>query len=208
MAITINMYHSKLLLLWIFLLCACHSDKTTTPQPDIVVGIVPLNDNLDSLSKSISNDIKKFYSVSVVILPKTSLPNFAYSPNRNRYRADSLLKHLSSIKPDSIDFIIGITNQDIAASVKSHSDWGVFGLGYCPGEANVISTFRLKKDHQSIKIPTRLKNVALHELGHNFGLPHCGDTSCLMKDAKGKLSSVEGLNRTLCKRCKSIIDMP
>ncbi len=208
MVITIIMYLNKLLLLWVFLLCACQSDKTTTPKPDIVVGIMPLNSNLDSLSKALALDVKKFYSVSVVLLPQTTLPNFAYNPSRNRYRADSLLKHLSSIKPDSIDFIIGITNQDIAASVKSHSDWGVFGLGYCPGEANVISTFRLKKDHQSIKLPTRLKNVALHELGHNFGLPHCGDTSCLMKDAKGKLSSVEGSKRTLCKRCKTIIDMP
>lgn len=208
MVITPKMNFSKLLLPWVFLLYSCHSDKTTTPKPDIVVGIMPLNSNLDSLTESVSQDIKKFYSVTVVILPQTTLPRFAYNQSRNRYRADSLLKYLSMIKPDSVDCIIGITNQDIAASVKSHSDWGVFGLGYCPGEANVISTFRLKKDNMISKLPVRLKNVALHELGHNFGLPHCGDTTCLMKDAKGKLSSVEGSNRILCNRCKSIIDMP
>jgi archaemetzincin len=32
----------------------------------------------------------------------------------------------------------------------------------------------------------KLLKVALHELGHNFGLPHCSNTTCIMADAKGK----------------------
>ena len=37
-----------------------------------------------------------------------------------------------------------------------------------------------------------MKKVVLHELGHNFGIPHCTKTEpCVMKDAVEKISTVD-----------------
>lgn len=151
--------------------------------------------------RELSMDIDSFYNCKSYILASRKLPVNAYYKPRNRYRADSLLRYLNRTLLDSYDIVIGVTSNDISATVGPHKDWGVFGFGYCPGHACVISNYRLRKNADPEQVNTRLKNVALHEIGHNFGLYHCGDMACLMKDAKGKLSNVEGKGRKFCKRC-------
>ncbi len=64
---------------------------------------------------------------------------------------------------------------------------GIMGFGYLPGNACVISNYRLGKYPQTqIQLNEKLLKVALHELGHNFGLPHCPDEQCIMIEAKEK----------------------
>jgi archaemetzincin len=55
------------------------------------------------------------------------------------------------------------------------------GLGFCPGNVCVASTFRLSKKN----LKEQFYKVAIHELGHTQGLPHCEDKSCFMRDAEG-----------------------
>jgi archaemetzincin len=44
--------------------------------------------------------------------------------------------------------------------------------------------------------------VAVHEIGHTLGLPHCPTTGCLMEDAGGKVATVDG-EFDLCERCRA-----
>ncbi len=194
----------KLLLPWIFFL-SCHSDTVRQVQKSDIIAIAPLNNPTIASVTELKNNIEKFYSCKVILLPNQNIPSSAFNKKRQRYRADSLLIFLEQIKPDSVNFILGLTDFDISATVSNYKDWGVFGYGQCPGVSNVISTFRLKKNADKTKIATRLKNVAIHEIGHNYGLPHCGDTTCIMKDAHGKLSSIEGKSRYLCGKCQTRI---
>ena len=199
-----NQMMRKLLLPWIFFL-SCHSDTVKTVQKSDIIAIQPLsNPNVASI-EALSKNIQSFYGCQVIILPNLSLPPSAYYSKRQRYRADSLLIFLEAQKPDSVNFIVGLTDKDISASITGYKDWGVFGYGQCPGVSNIISTFRLSKKATKAEIDTRIKNVAIHEIGHNYGLPHCADTTCIMKDAHGKLSSIEGKSRSLCRRCQSKI---
>ncbi|MGX8697799.1 MAG: hypothetical protein ACSW8D_15580 [Prevotella sp.] len=52
------------------------------------------------------------------------------------------------------------------------------GLSYCPGHSSVVSNYRVKDKSLFYK-------VAVHELLHAFGLPHCKnkDRSCYICDA-------------------------
>ncbi len=195
----------KLLLPWIFFL-SCHSDTVKTVQKSDIIAIQPLSNPKAASISVLCNNIQTFYGCKVIILPNREIPINAFYKKRQRYRADSLLIFLEANKPDSVNFIVGLTDKDISASVTGYKDWGVFGYGQCPGVSNIISTFRLSKKASNSIIDTRLKNVAIHEIGHNYGLPHCADTSCIMKDAHGKLSSIEGKSRSLCQRCQLKIE--
>jgi len=48
--------------------------------------------------------------------------------------------------------------------------------------------------------------VALHEIGHNLGLPHCeNDKKCMMNDARGTIKQVDAEKVWLCEKCKNQI---
>ena len=173
-----------------------------------------LNSNLDivyfedfdtTILTQLKLDLIKFYGIHTVSSKFEKLPISAYYKPRNRYRADSLIKYLISCKTQSSNLVLGLCEKDISVSIHNANDWGVFGFGYCPGNTCLVSSFRLKKDSKP-DYYTRLKNVVLHEIGHNFGLNHCQDSLCLMVDAKGKMSSIEGSNRKLCLNCQQFIN--
>ena len=122
----------------------------------------------------------------------------AYYPKRNRYRADSLINFLSKHTPDG-HITIGLTTKDISTTKGAIADWGVMGLGFCPGKACIVSTFRLSKDQKLMQ----LFKVAIHELGHTQGLPHCSVKTCFMRDAEGRNPTNE--EKEFCPTCKAFL---
>lgn len=52
----------------------------------------------------------------------------------------------------------------------------------------------------------RLRKVAVHEFGHNLGLPHCPNKNCVMTSAAEKLTTIDNEKLALCKNCKKIIN--
>ncbi len=182
---------------------SCSNKKKISPNTNLE--IVLFEDFDSSILKSLKLDIQKFYGIKTVSSESKQMPISSYYKPRNRFRADSLIRYLNSCKKHSENLVLGLCAKDISVSIHNANDWGVFGFGYCPGNSCIASSFRLKKDIKP-GYYTRLKNVVLHELGHNLGLVHCQDTICLMVDAKGKMSSIEGANRKLCVNCQQIID--
>lgn len=149
-----------------------------------------------STQKKLLDDVAEFYGCNT-LATRGALPVSAYYKPRNRYRADSLLKYLTYIKPDTVTKIIGWTSKDISATMHNIQDWGVVGLGQCPGKSCVVSSFRLKSDYK------QYLSAALHEIGHTFGIPHCASPSCLMNDARGKISKAPAIPY-MCKKCRAI----
>ncbi len=70
------------------------------------------------------------------------------------------------------------------------------GLGFVPGRACVVSTFRLRKKN----LNGQLVKLCLHELGHTEGLLHCEKTTCFMRAAKGK--NIFDEVHDFCSSCK------
>ncbi len=150
----------------------------------------------------LKDSIEQFYPVTVIIAPVKDFPSNVYYQPRNRYRADSTIKWLKQIVPDSVRLIVGITDEDISTGKGLYKDYGVMGLGYHPGKACVVSTLRLRKSAASAQqLQQRIFKVVVHEMGHNFGLPHCPDQSCIMVDAEGKMKLDD--EKGLCKSCKA-----
>ncbi|MDI9857899.1 matrixin family metalloprotease [Flectobacillus roseus] len=168
--------------------------KDHKTEAAITIAIQPFTGIPEKDVVYVEQKIKSFYP-KVVVLPKINLPKQAYYKTRNRYRADSILVFLNQSKAHDFVFI-GLTSKDISATKGINNDFGVLGLGYCPGKACVASTFRLEKNTRQ----EQLFKVAIHELGHTQGLPHCKQKHCFMRDAEGKNPTNE--EKEFCKDCK------
>jgi len=157
--------------------------------------------------------IRSFYQVNTILLPEKELPKTAFINIKSpRYRADSIIKIQHRIRSESFDYIVGLTTKDISITkldenkkIKSpnwkYNDFGVLGLGYCPGNSCVISSFRLKNTNKELEY-SRLKKVVIHEFGHNLGLQHCLNNQCVMTSAAEKISTIDKEKMELCKKCK------
>lgn len=191
----------------LFLLLICCSKRNTT------IGIQPYGEFEKELIDTIASAVSKIYDFKVVVLPARSLPKDAFVNIKiPRFRADSLLLDLKKLKADSLDYVLGLTSEDISTTKRGkhgkikipeskYSDWGIFGLGYQPGPACIVSTFRLKCGNRELFL-SRIKKVCIHELGHNLGLKHCLTKKCVMQDAAETIKTIDAVNPELCSHCR------
>ena len=203
------------LLLVFLIIISCNQVSTNVK----VIGIQSFGNVDKYLVDTIKQTIIDVYDFdNVVILKDKPLPKSAFihvkSPG---YRADSILKILKREMPDSIDYVIGITNKDISTTKRDdegnilkpenkYTDWGIFGVGYRPGVSCVISTFRIQSAGKK-KFITRLKKICMHEIGHNLGLKHCTyNDKCVMRDAAETIKTVDNIDLKLCNYCSSLLE--
>ncbi|PBQ33306.1 Zn-dependent protease [Sphingobacteriaceae bacterium] len=174
--------NSLVLLAVIFMSC-CGGDSTKgfeSTEKVIIINVQPLGDFSAKQTSFIVNELKKVYS-KVILNKPINFPKSAYYEPRKRYRADSLIKFLRGITEQD-HVTIALTDKDISTTKGKVQDFGIMGLGYQPGRSCVVSTFRLAKQN----LNTQFFKVAVHELGHTQGLPHCSVKTCYMRDAEGK----------------------
>jgi archaemetzincin len=163
----------------------------------IIIDLQPFDDLPKEYLNYVHAELKKMYS-DIEIKKPIPLPKKAWYAPRKRYRADTLIHYLSSITPNG-HLTIGLTTKDISTTNDNIKDWGIMGLGYCPGRSCVASTFRLNK----AKRLEQLFKVAIHELGHTQGIPHCPVKTCYMQDAEGKNNTDNEIE--FCTKCKVIL---
>ena len=203
------MFVKRLVLLFVMTLSiATCTQKTRTKT----IGIIVLNDFEDENIEYIIDNIQSYYKCKCIVLNKIQLPeNCITTIKTKRYRADSIIRYLAIIKPDSVDYILGLTNQNISYTKRETNgkikypesyfcDISIFGLGFCPGKSSVVSSFNFKNANKEL-IKSRLQKITIHELGHNFGLPHCKNKECVMQDAAETLKILDETKIELCKKC-------
>jgi archaemetzincin len=173
-------------------------------KPPLKIAVLYFSTIDKNLQTALVQNISATYPCAVTVINGiANLPAAAYYKPRNRYRAEVLLTYLNTYS--GYDKIIGITKKDISTTKDKIYDWGVMGLGFCPGKACVISTFRIKTPNK-ILFNERFLKIALHEIGHTIGLPHCTySTTCFMKSAEGTIKSVDRETKSLCSNCKILL---
>lgn len=135
---------------------------------------------------------------SVLIVAELDLPNYVIDTVSSAFRGlvDVELKKadLSEVKARSFDARRGQIRADKALSLlprprgRDRAVYVVVGDGYVPGlnfvfgvaqgDIAVVFTERLAAERELFY--ERIAKEIIHELGHTFGLGHCGDPRCVM----------------------------
>jgi archaemetzincin len=185
----------------LFLALSCSEKKSAVKEKvektAVTILIQPFTDIKQETVAKVAGGIKKIYP-NVKVLDAIDFPENTYYKERNRYRADSIIKFLSSKTKEGF-VTIGLTSKDISATRGKIKDFGIMGLGYRSGKACVASKFRLSKENSD----EQFYKIAIHELGHTQGLSHCPEKMCFMRDAEGKNPTNEETD--FCKKCKTFL---
>ncbi len=197
-------------LLLLIIICACTGKNEAQVEvqveeeeclcPHAVIYLQPYDDFTKAEAKKLVPKLREEFEQWLygewkfkVLTPK-SLPKEGFIPERNRYRAMTILKsERKNLK--SSEIIIGLTHKDICVDAHGVKDYGIVGLSMRRGQVCIASDKRLEKKSDYWK-------PILHEFVHTFyGSGHCpnDDPKCFMKDAKGH--GRFGIQKYLCDKC-------
>ena len=201
----------------IILMSSCSSGKKTNsteddsdtlctcpPESFVHIDLQPLGDFTQKEANQLKEDLEKhlvsIYLSEIEVLPKKDIPASCLYKPRNRYWAGKILGFLKQQNQGSDFVTIGLTHRDISTSIHGNYNYGIMGLSFRPGDACVVSTFRLKRKDD-------LWKVTIHEFLHSRDLPHCkkNNPKCLMQDAHGKNTFY--MKHGLCEDCKNSLRM-
>lgn len=133
--------------------------------------------------ESIAARVGSIVGMEARIRAPTFDPELAFEPRRGQYNSTRLLALLLA-EPSGSSRILGVAGVDLFIPVLTF----VFGEAQLDGRAAVVSSARL--DPRFYGLPAdgrlhleRLEKEAVHELGHTFGLVHCGEFRCVMRSS-------------------------
>jgi len=135
-------------------------------------------------------------------------PRHAYDPRRKQHASGAILRWLLETGPRG-GKVLGITDRDLFIPILTY----VFGEAQLGGAAAVVSTARLVEDLDVVAaeagadggariLVERLAKEAVHEVGHAFGLVHCGTEGCVMSRSPA-VREVDGKSSELCGACSA-----
>lgn len=160
--------------------------------PVIGLSDVP-GDLLEELVKSLNQDFKK-----IRFLRKGSfnIPEDAYNKFRDQYMAERVMDHF---RKNGIQLLI--TDKEVYGRGMTY----VFGQGEYRGPM-IVSAERLRPEFYDREpdqklLLQRIEKEAIHQLGHCFGLKHCGNPGCVMGYSKS-VKDVDGKDKNFCEECQ------
>ena len=165
------------------------------------IGIVPMGVIPPVVPKVIAAHISGFLNLASTVLKPMRNPQYALDDRRLQFDAATILETMENQSFAGVDKIVAILNVDLFLPVFSH----VFGEARQHGRVALVSLCRLtehpmKNGELSSTTLERTAKVALHEIGHLYGLIHCENHPCLMHFS-GSLEELDQTPFNICPYC-------
>jgi archaemetzincin len=170
-----------------------------------VLAVAPIGAAPAAALEEIERALAAAVGVSAARLAPIPEPASAFSPQRGQWSAIAFLEALLAQTPPAAQRLLGITERDLFVPVLSF----VFGQAQLGGKVAVVSLARLRPEFHGLQaseavLARRAATEAVHELGHTFGLVHCGDRRCPMS-LSIDLPDLDGKTATPCPACRVLI---
>ncbi len=148
----------------------------------------------------------------LLILPA---PDYALDAERNQYSSTVILRQLAQTGLPEVTRFLALTDVDLFIPMVTF----VYGQAQLssPSEPDfdrrkfaVVSLARLRQQFYGLSpdkdlTVRRLRKEVSHELGHTFGLVHCGDKSCLMS-LSTEVFQIDMKSDDFCRSCWVVLE--
>ncbi|GEM_PF-1480863 len=147
------------------------------------------------------DELKKILTeiADVSVLYTTGLPRGSLNESRGQYDAEVLLKEAKRMRGRK-DVILGVTEVDLFTPKRNF----VFGASDPDSATAVMSLHRLKWNVDRQQFLSRMRKVALYEIGRVFGLEKCLGSKCVMQYADS-IIDLDFNGDRYCRRCDNIL---
>ena len=152
------------------------------------------NEPADGMVATVRAHLSRELRLPVSVGFESERPAEAWDVRRRQYDSGRILKWLASRHPPW-QKVLGLTDVDLFIPILTF----VFGEALLSGRAAVVSTARLSGGSASPS--ERLRKEALHEIGHTFGLVHCGNAGCVMGRSPG-VPEIDAKGTRFCADCR------
>lgn len=170
------------------------------------IGVAPAGAPCGLAAKVVAAHVEGFLQLPARVLAGVPPPRAALDPHRLQYDAGRAIECFEEEPFEGVPKVVCVMDGDLFVPIFSH----VFGEARLGGRVAVVSLYRLAgagRDGGAVgpqRVLERVAKVALHELGHLFGLTHCSDPGCLMHFA----GDCDGLDRApllFCRYCRRFL---
>jgi archaemetzincin len=170
-----------------------------------VLAVAPVGAAPGAVLVEIERALVAAFGLRVAHVAPIPEPASAFSPRRAQWSAIAFLEALLAQAPPAADRLLGVTERDLFVPVLSF----VFGQAQLRGKVAVVSLARLRPEFHGLPaseavLARRAATEAVHELGHTFGLVHCGDRRCPMS-LSIDLPDLDGKGAMPCAACAAML---
>jgi len=169
---------------------------------DMGILLVPVGKINKEVMDWLRNDLNKIFKKQVWIGEGMPEPDYAYDHKRKQYLSTAILNTILGQKEYArYERILGVVDHDLFVPELN------FVFGQASPKAAVISLTRLRQTFYHLPedqtlFHQRILTEAVHELGHTFGLEHCGNTRCVMFFSNS-LMDTDRKGSEFCSSCKN-----
>ncbi len=142
----------------------------------------------------VHDHLEKVFGPPVGVHVERERPTTALDRRRGQWESGAILKWLAERHPDGESKLLGLTDVDLFLPILTF----VFGEAQLDGRAG-------GGGGGDRLLLARLRKEAVHELGHAWGLVHCGNHGCAMSRSPG-VAEIDAKGEGLCEDCQLLYE--